>query len=234
MPWNLFFLVLLGCHWIIIDILLDLFGDGGVHLKKKDFISIAFIILCVITTIAVIREQDALDVMGGLHDDNDELTKRISDLEKEFEESSKLKKDYDNLKEKHALLEKEVDELKTSVNYEDFVEAISIIEAYKVVQSFRDVEEFLAWGPNIGMGTMDREGTCPCSLTFGQKGILWEPNAVLDLREFRHEKDKIILTYNTTEDIEKDYQFVMTKSAGWNDNKEKWKIAEIIQEEKVE
>jgi hypothetical protein len=43
------------------------------HLKKRDFILATFIILAVITAIAVIREHEAIDVKVGLQEDNDKF-----------------------------------------------------------------------------------------------------------------------------------------------------------------
>ncbi|WP_286675849.1 hypothetical protein [Cytobacillus firmus] len=59
----------------------------------------------------------------------------------------------------------------------------------------------MAFKDGQGYFTTDKAGNCPCGFGFNGKGFEWIPNAVLDLKEFRIEKDKVYLTYNTVEDI---------------------------------
>lgn len=193
-------------------------------MKKRDFILTAFLILAVITAISVIREQQAMDVIASLQEENDKFVEQMSRFEKEFEKSSnnskELEKENTRYAERISSLNEEVEVLKRAVVYQDFLDAKETVEAYKEAKTFKAASMFMARG--VGKVMVDREGSCPCLFDFNAlKSIVWKSNAVLWLKEFSMEDDKILLTYNTVEEVEDDYQFVMTKEEGW-------KIKEII------
>lgn len=123
-------------------------------------------------------------------------------------------------------MEEEVESLRSAIEYQEFTAAINTIESYKASQSFQEASKFIAFKEGGGHITMDT-GNCPCEFGFNGKGFEWVPNAVLDLKEFRIEKDKVYITYNTLEEIKNNYQFVMTKSIGRYDSVKKWRIEEI-------
>lgn len=68
---------------------------------------------------------------------------------------------------------------------------------------------FLRWNT---AKTKDSAGNCLSGISFGSRSIEWILSSVLELKEFRIEKERIFLTYNTVEKIRNDYQFVMTKT----------------------
>ncbi|MEK3822493.1 hypothetical protein MKY20_25790, partial [Cytobacillus sp. FSL W8-0315] len=117
--------------------------------------------------------------------------------------------------------------LSQGCEYKEFIAALSTIESYKASQSFQEATKFMAFKDGQGYFTTDKAGNCPCGFGFNGKGFEWIPNAVLDLKEFRIEKDKVYLTYNTVEDIKTNYQFVMTKAIGKYDSVKKWRIEDI-------
>ncbi|MGM0835116.1 MAG: hypothetical protein ACQEV7_03095 [Bacillota bacterium] len=187
-------------------------------MKKRDFILTAFIIIAVITAVSVIREQEAIEVKVGLQEENDKLVEQVSDYEKEFEKSSNTSKELEKENTRYAgqisLLKEEVEVLKSDVVYQDFLDAKETVEAYKEVETFGTASLFMARG--VGKLVVDREGSCPCLFSFSAlKSIVWKSNAVLGLRKFSMEDEKLLLTYNTVEEFEDDYQFVMTKKEGW-------------------
>lgn len=187
-------------------------------MKKRDFILTAFIILAVVTAISVIREQEAIDARVGLREDNNKLVEQVSDFEKEFEKSSNTSKELEEENTRYAeqisSLKEEVEALKSAIVYQDFLDAKDTIEGYKEAETFEAASLFMAGG--VGKGMVNREGTCPCLFSFSAtKSIVWKSNAVLGLREFSMEDEKLLLTYNTVEEVEDDYQFVMTKEEGW-------------------
>ncbi|MCS0670026.1 hypothetical protein [Cytobacillus firmus] len=96
---------------------------------------------------------------------------------------------------------------------------------------FEEENAFIAIKDGSGSYTRDSLGKCHCG--FNGKGFEWIPNSVLDLKEFRIEKDKIRLTYQTVEEVKQDYQFVMSKAPGQYDSEEKWRVEEITLVEKV-
>ncbi|MBS4221779.1 hypothetical protein [Lederbergia citrea] len=198
---------------------------------KKDIVTGLFVFLIAITIFSVMRESDVKSVATNLQDDNDSLMKQIANFEQELvEKTTKI----EELSEENQLLiedlsasEKEVTLLKTSTEYQAFLNAINSIESYKTSKTFKEASEFISNGQ--GFATMDREGTCPCSFDFkGTPSLFeWIPNAVQELKEFRIEGEKILLTYTTNEDIGHNYLFVMTKAIGVFTQDKKWRIEAI-------
>jgi hypothetical protein len=138
-----------------------------------------------------------------------------------------LKNENKRLVENLTYLEKEVDALKSTIEYQDFNDAINTIESYKSTKTLKDTSKFLALNNGTGFTTLDREGNCPCTISFKEGSIEWKPNTVLELMAFRVEKEKILLTYNTVEETQHTYQFIMTMGPGRDDQEEKWRIEGI-------
>lgn len=204
---------------------------------KKNFKTYALLIALIFTTIAIIDNLRISNVAEGLQKYKDNLVKQVANFEQELGNSSnnleELKKENELLTEDISDFKKEVEALKSPVNYQDFIDAVSAVESYKDEKSFNKAKEFFAYSMDTvfstGFSTKDSAGNCPCSISFGGKTIEWIPSSVLDLKEFRIETERIFLTYNTVEKIRNDYQFVMTKTFGFNNNYkvEKWGIEEI-------
>jgi len=119
-------------------------------LKKRDFILTAFIILAVVTTISVIREQEAIDAKVGLQEVNNKLVEQVSDFEKKFEKSSNTSKELEEENTRYAeqisSLKDEVEVLKSAVVYQDFLDAKETVEAYKKAETFEAASLFMAGG----------------------------------------------------------------------------------------
>jgi regulator of replication initiation timing len=212
--------------------------EGGYDLKKN-FKTYALVIVLIFTTIAIIDNLRISNVAEDLQKDKDNLVKQVANFEQDLGNSSnnleELKKENELLTEDIFDFKKEVDALKSPVNYQDFIDAISAVESYKDAESFNRAKEFFAFSKDTGFSTafstIDSAGNCPCGISFRGGGIEWIPNTVLELKEFRIEREKIFLTYKTVESIRRDYQFVMTKTKtiGFSNNYkvEKWGIEEI-------
>jgi len=198
---------------------------------KKQLKTYAFLLIVIITAIAILDNLKVSDAAGELQENRDKLELKVARLEKEFETVSNAKtellEDNKRLEENLLQLEEEVRALKSSVATNDFKDAVAAIESFKSKQTFKETLEFLAASNGVGAGTLDREGNCPCSFTFQGDSIEWIPNAILDLQAFSIDKEKILLTYNTVNYLEHDYQFVMAKEAGWKDFTKKWRIVGI-------
>lgn len=197
----------------------------------KNFRTSALIILLVITAIALMDNAQTADSAAKLEEDKNRLEKKVTSLEKEIERQSSmeadLKNENDTLAVKLSTLEEEVASSQASVQYQDFMDAISVIETYKAAVDFEKVADLIALQNLTGFSTMDKEGNCPCSFNFRDNALDWIPGVVLDLKEFSINKDKIVLTYLTVESLENNYQFVLTRSEGFYDMTEKWRIADI-------
>lgn len=81
------------------------------------------------------REQEIKDDYHELQDNNEKLVEQIVTLEKEVESLSRSSKDLETgnkqLTEEIVKLEEAVEALKTPVHYQDFLEAIKLVESYK-------------------------------------------------------------------------------------------------------
>ncbi|WP_102261057.1 hypothetical protein [Mesobacillus jeotgali] len=198
---------------------------------KKDFKTSALIILLAIMAIALLDNARTADSAAKLEEEQERLEKKVTSLEEEIERRSRMT---DDLKYENDILAFDLSNLKeelaasqSSVQYQDFLDAISVVEAYKAEEDFEKVFNLIAINNFIGFTTKDREGNCPCSITFKYSNFDWSPGVVLNLKEFSINKDKIVLTYLTVEDLENNYQFVLIRSNGSSDKTEKWWIEEI-------
>lgn len=197
---------------------------------KKNYKTYAFLILLIIVVLAIMDVLNNSNEAEELRKEKDQLAEKAASFKNENEmkasmldEASKENKD---LEESLSELEKEIESLRSAVEYKEFAAAVREVDTYKTVQTFKEANRFIALKDGAGSYTNDSEGNCPCGFFF-EKGFEWLPNAVLDLKAFRIENDKIFLTYHTAEDIKQDYQFVMVKAPGRFDREEKWRIDEI-------
>jgi regulator of replication initiation timing len=218
--------------------------EWGIKLKRG-FKTYAFIILLVLGTIFVLDYFDISRLVTNLQNDKISLIEKVSRLEKQNQKSSteteQLKNENKQLVEQISQLEEEVKELKSFVQYQDFNDAISTVNSYKTAKTFVQANNYIADGI-AGYSYLDFEGNCPCSFNFDGRGFEWKPNVVGNLSEFRTEKGKIILIFNSVQNEHTAYQFVMTKASGFKENKsspigfdldkeEKWRIREIKETE---
>ncbi|UQX57111.1 hypothetical protein M5V91_28610 (plasmid) [Cytobacillus pseudoceanisediminis] len=190
-----------------------------------------FVILLIIAALAIFDSINSSNVAEDVRKEKDKLASKVTRLEKENENRSNLfvevREEKEDLEENLSQMEEEVESLRSAFEYQEFTAAIDTIESYKASQSFQEATKFMAFKAGQGYFTTDKAGNCPCGFGFNGKGFEWIPNAVLDLKEFRIEKDKVYLTYNTVEDIKNNYQFVMTKAIGRYDSVKKWRIEDI-------
>ncbi len=198
---------------------------------KKDFKVSALIILLVITAIALMDNARTADSAAKLAEEKNRLEKKVTSLEKEIERRSRLtddlKNENDTLAENLSNLEEEVAASQSSVRYEDFMEAIDVVETYKAVVDFEEVFELIGVDNFTSFGYLDQDYDCPCNINFKYSNLDWKPGVVMNLSEFSIEKGKILLTYLTVENLESNYQFVLTKGGGSYEINEKWRIEEI-------
>ncbi len=200
---------------------------------KKNLKTYGLIILAIFSTLAIIDNLRISDVADNLEKDNAKLVADITSLEKKLENSSKtseeLLNENEELVEKTANLEDDIVGLKTSLAYQDFIEAMNTIESYKSASTIKEARDLVAFNHGSGYSTIDREGNCPCFMSFRMygKAVEWKPNMILSLKEFRIDKDKVLLTYRTGEEFKDDYQFIMFKSTLNKDQEERWMIDEI-------
>ncbi|MBT2642794.1 hypothetical protein J7I80_11195 [Bacillus sp. ISL-41] len=197
----------------------------------KNFKTSALIILVVITAIALLDNARTADSAAKLEANQNRLEKKVASLEEEIEKRSRveaeLKNESDTLAVNLANLEEEVAASQFSVRYQDFLDAIDVVETYKAAGDFKEVIDLMALKELSGFSTSDKELNCPCSFSFKNSNLDWSPGVVLNLSEFSIEKGRILLTYFTVEDLENNYQFVLTRSEGFYDMTEKWRIEDI-------
>ena len=198
---------------------------------KKDFKVSALIILLVITAIALLDNARTADSAAKLAEDKNLLEKKVTSLEKEIERRSRmtedLKNENDTLAENLSNLEDELAAAESTVQYEDFMAAIDVVETYKAVGDFEEVIELIVVDNFTSIGYLDQDYNCPCSINFKYSSLDWSPGVVMNLSEFSIEKGKILLTYLTVENLESNYQFVLTRRDGFYDMTEKWRIEDI-------
>ncbi|MEK3808072.1 hypothetical protein MHB63_16250 [Bacillus sp. FSL H8-0547] len=190
----------------------------------------AIIALVIFLAMMIINNLNMGDEAEKLKQERDNLTEQVAALKEDNAKKSSVLDD--TLKENERLindftsLKNEIDELRTPVEYQDFLDAVQTVESYKVEGSFSEAKELVA--ATTGFSSLDRAGNCPCGFSFENgRNIEWKPKSVLDLKELGIEGEKIILTYQTGEMIKDDYQFVMTNTEGVNDKTLKWRIEEI-------
>lgn len=221
--------------------------NGGIKLKRG-FKTYAFIILLVLGTIFVLDYFDLSRLVNNLQIDKNSLIEKASRLEKQNQKSSteteQVQNENKQLVEQISRLEEEVKELKSFVQYQDFNDAISTVNSYKTVKTFFQANNYIAFDGTVSYSALDFEGNCPCFFNFDGLGFEWKPNVVGNFNEFRTEKGKIILIFNSVQNEHTAYQFVMTKATGLKENKsspigfdldkeEKWRILEIKKTEIV-
>ncbi|MBT2680439.1 hypothetical protein J7E38_15620 [Bacillus sp. ISL-35] len=198
---------------------------------KKNFGTSVLVILLVITVIALLDNARSADSVSKLEEDNRRLEIKVARLEEEagnrLRMADDLKNENDTLAVNLSNLEEEMAAAQSSVSYQDFLDAIEVVEGYKAAGNIEEAMEFIMLQNFIGYGTFDGAGNCPCTITFKYRNHEWNPGVVLDLSEFNIEKGKIVLTFLTVDDLENNYQFVMSKGEGFYDMTEKWRIEEI-------
>ena len=212
---------------------------------KKGFKTYAFIILLVLGTIFVLDYIDISRLVNNLQNDKNSLIEKASHLEKQNQKSSteteQLQNENKQLVEQISQLKEEVKELKSSfIQYQDLNDAISTVNSFKAAKTFFQANNYIAFDGTgtVSYSSLDFEGNCPCFFNFDGLGFEWKPNVVGNLSEFRTEKGKIILIFNSVQNEHTAYQFVMTKATGLKENKsspsgfdldkeEKWRILEI-------
>ncbi|MEW8972281.1 MAG: hypothetical protein AB2411_16750 [Mesobacillus sp.] len=197
----------------------------------KNFKNSALIILVVITAIALMDNARTADSAAKLEEDKNRLEKKVTSLEKEIERRSRMEADLKNENDTLAVnlsnLEEEMASSQSTVRYQDFLDAIDVVEAYKAVGDFEEVIELIAVDNFTSIGYLDQDYNCPCSINFKYSSLDWSPGVVMNLSEFSIEKGKILLTYLTIENLESNYQFVLTRGGDFYDMTEKWRIEEI-------
>ncbi|MCM3393228.1 hypothetical protein [Cytobacillus oceanisediminis] len=203
---------------------------------RRSYKIYAFVVLLIIAVLAVFDSINSSNVAEDVRNEKDKLVSEVTRLKKENENRSnlfnELREEKEVLEENLSHIEEEVDSLRAAIEYKEFTAAINTIESYKASQSFQEATKFMAIKDGQGYFTTDEAGNCPCGFGFNGKVFEWIPNAVLELKEFRIEKDKVYLTYNTVEDIKNNYQFVMIKAIGRYDSVKKWRIEDIKLETK--
>jgi len=196
---------------------------------RRSYTIYAFVVLLIIAVLAIIDGLNNSNAAENLRKEKNELVEKVAKLKKDYENSANLlddvKKDKKQLEENLSQIEEEVKAFRSSIEYKEFTAAINTIESYKATQSFEEANDFIAL--KDGVGSYTTEGNCPCGFFLSEKGFEWIPNVVLDIKEFRIEKDKVYLTYNTVGDVNNNYQFVLTKEVGRNEMVEKWRIEDI-------
>ncbi|MBT2692758.1 hypothetical protein [Bacillus sp. ISL-55] len=205
---------------------------------KKDFKTSALIILLVITAIALLDNARTADSAARLEEEQERLEKKVTSLEEEIERRSRMTEDLKNenetLAENLSNLEDELAAAKSTIQYEDFMDAIDVVETYKAVGEFQDVFKLIGVDNFTSFGYLDQDYNCPCRINFKYTSLDWSPGVVMNLDEFSTEKGKILLTYLTVENLESNYQFVLARSGDFYDKTEKWLIEEIRLVEKEE
>ncbi len=197
---------------------------------KRNGKNYAIVILLVIITLGVVDNIRYSNMVEELESEKEKLSNEIVSLEKKLEDSAdnaeKVENENNRLVESVAQLEELVDSLKT-VDYQEFMEAMGTVEAYKAAEGFEEARE--AMSTNVSIYMTESEGPCsPCGWGFGfnRHHMDWKPNTFQELREFTIEREKILLTYNTIDELKHDYQFVVSKGEGW-DSREGWKIQDV-------
>ncbi|RXJ04537.1 hypothetical protein DS745_03905 [Anaerobacillus alkaliphilus] len=211
---------------------------------KNPFKTYGLIFLVIITAIAILDSFRISNNADELKQENIKLVEKVTNLESVLNNKSdalvnieevlvEVEGENKELIDHVFHLEKEIDLSKSYFDYSEFNDAINTIELFKKVEEFAEVKNFFLTGTSTGnfglsFSALDREGTCPCRIGFSSgKSIEWIPNSILNLIQFSVQKDKLILIYETSEDIEENFQFVMAKGTAWDDLTEKWRIEEI-------
>ncbi|QOR67224.1 hypothetical protein IM538_03520 [Cytobacillus suaedae] len=200
---------------------------------KKNMKTYAIAILSVLLAVAIFDNLRISDTAKKLEIDNEKLVEELTSKGKDLESSSKTSEglliENEELVVEIAKLEEDVEDLKTSVAYQDFKLVMDTVEEFKAANTINETRDLIAFNNGSGFGTRDREGNCPCYMTFRMYGdsVEWKQNMILSLKEFSLDKDKVLLTYHTVDEFEDDYQFIMLKSTLNREQEERWMIDEI-------
>jgi hypothetical protein len=198
-----------------------------------DFKTSLIILLVVIIIITILDNRKLSDSLKAQKKEKEVLTEKVAEMESELKFAEELEGKYKDWEDSLSVLGEELSALKTLVPYQDFMDAKNTVDTYKTINSFEEAAGFLALQNGTGLASLDREFNCPCSFSFNGSNVEWFPNVVSELDKFRIDKDEIILTYQTVESLPHDYQFVMIKEFGMdNDNEKRWRIKEIIEVDK--
>ncbi|MGD6795957.1 hypothetical protein [Metabacillus indicus] len=197
-------------------------------MKKRAY---AIIALVIFLAMMIINNLNMGNEAEKLRQERDNLKEQVASFKEDGQKHSaayeEILKENERLKNDAEDLKKEIDSLKSPVLYQDFLEAVRTVEAYKREDSFNKAKDYFGFSLNGGFSPLDRAGNCPCSIHFGTDSIDWEPNSVLDLKEMGIEGDIIALTYQTDEMIVENYQFIMNKTKRFKDDTLRWRIEEI-------
>lgn len=183
---------------------------------KRNLIIGAFVLLLLIIIFLIMSESKSKETSSEVQEKNNKLVNTVTNIEKGLTESLNT---VEELKEKNIRLEEDITSLKSNTDYKDFKDAINTIESYKKVKTFEDAKQFVSL--EKGFFSMDREGNCPCGFLVSDQAFDWIPNVILELNKFTIENGKILLTYHTAKEIDRDYQFILTNE------EEEWKIEDI-------
>ncbi|GAA0343163.1 hypothetical protein GCM10008967_37010 [Bacillus carboniphilus] len=198
---------------------------------RERFRTYLLILLLLITAIGIFLSLRTFNLAKELQEEKEELIQNVATLEGELQDSSnrteELQGKNSQLEEDLSSLKDEIDAIKSPIPYQDIQDAIKTVESYKSVEKLAEVNELLARENGIGLYFMNREEECPCGISFSSRSFEWIPNAVLDLKEFKMENEKLLLTYSTIDDIKHDYQFVLSKGLGRSEPIEGWYIEDI-------
>ncbi|MBE4906959.1 hypothetical protein IMZ08_02665 [Bacillus luteolus] len=200
---------------------------------KKHITSSLIVLLLAITVTSVMRESDVKSVATELQEDNENMLESVTTLEKELEVQAtiteKLLSENEKLIATVSKLEEENGLLKTSIDYQDFNEAVTTVESYKSAKTFEEIYEFFLGTRGLNFSQFCPEGKCSFDISFNGRTIEWVPNTIQELKDFKVEGEKIYLTYHTNEDIKHyNYQFVLAKGEGMFKNQEEaWRIESI-------
>jgi hypothetical protein len=196
---------------------------------RLDYKMSLLILLFVILIITILDNRKLSDSLKTLKADKVKLTEEVVGMEKELKFIEELQNKNKELEDSLYHLGEEITAFKTPVAFQDFMDAKNTLESYKKVNTFEEATKYLARQNGLGFTTLDRESNCPCSISFNGRSVEWLPHVLLELSNFRIEKEKIILTYQTVESLPVHFQFVMIKDIGVVDpGEEKWRIKEIL------
>ncbi|TDL82403.1 hypothetical protein [Peribacillus frigoritolerans] len=197
-------------------------------MKKSAY---AIIALVIFLAMMIINNLNMGNEAEKLQQERDNLTEQVAAFkdvrEKNAAAFEETAKENERLKNNADDLKKEIDRLNSPVLYQDFLDAVRTVEDYKEEDSFNKAKDYFGFSLNGGFSPIDRAGNCPCSIHFKTGSIDWEPNSVLDLKEIGIEGEKIVLTYQTADMIRDDYQFIMSKTKGFDDETLRWRIEEV-------
>ncbi|WP_246943523.1 coiled-coil domain-containing protein [Bacillus pinisoli] len=198
---------------------------------KKNVKTYSLVVLVTIMFLAIIDSINTSNSAADIQNENERLQHEVNDLQIELEVSSNevitIRDEQNQLNEDLSTLQEEINSLLSPVVYQDFMDAVGTVESYKKETSFLKVNQYFTLSTLFP--TADKEGNCPCYLSFATYGgIEWQPNAVLDLKEFSVQKERILLTYETAQPISHHYQFVLVESTGIKEESApRWRIEEI-------